>query len=1198
MVMRRKNMMRRNLRQTIVKSLGRYIAIMAIVALGAGLFCGLRVTKVDMLATVQKYTDSQNMFDLQVMNSYGWTDASVESLSQVPGIAHAEGGVSLDTLIHFGNNDEQPYKAMSLPEEVNRVSLMAGRMPEAPNECLIDGFYFGQSILGQQVHISANNEEDTLDSFTYDTYTIVGTVNTPLYLNMQRGSTTIGSGSLKGFFYIPRDGFDTDYYTEINLTLQGDFDVYSDAFNDAMDDMTEVVKPVAQEAASVRHQEIITEAQESYDDGMQKYLDGVAEYHEAAAEVDQELADALQELTDGQAELEENRQKLIDGRQELYSAQMTVNENRQTLADSMDALSLAKADTYANLDQAQAELDENYAQAADGLAQVNDGLAQIDEGLAQIDEGLAQIDDGIAQIDDGLAQIDDGIAQLEDAIAQIDDGLAQLDEALPMLESAAEAAQELLNLLNFLPAGDSETIAELESQLQELITQRDTYTAQREELVQTRAQCAAQLESLNQQKQELTAQKEALLAQRAEVAAQREDVLAQQQELLNAKDTLDEAMAQIQDGYAQLESGRVEADAQFADAQAQIDSGEAQLYDAQLMLDEQWITLENGEKELAEAEQELANGWQEYYDGKAEAEAELADGWQELCDARQELANAREDIASIEKPTLYTLTRNTNLGYVVFESDSDIVAGVAKIFPVFFLAVAALVCITTMTRMVDEERTQIGILKALGYSNFSIMSKYLLYSGSASLLGCVLGLILGSTVFPWIIWYAYCIMYDFSDQLTLSYDIGTIAFIFISYLGLTLLVTWNCCRRELRDVPAELIRPKPPVSGKQILLEKLPFWRHLKFLNKVAIRNIFRYRQRLAMMLLGIGGCTALLVTGFGLGDSIAGVVSYQYDQVTLYDIGVTFDEALDEAGRADFRETYPDQDIHFCCQGGIDLEFGNGVKNIYFIATDESLDGFIGLRQDGMPLAMPGENETLLSIGAATAMGIVEGDQITLRNSDMEELTLTVAGIYDNNVYNYAIVTGDTIRGQWGREPEIQTAFVLTSEGQEVHELGAALASYDGVLGMTINQDTADTVGNMMEALDAIILVVVICAGALAGIVLYNLTNINIQERIREIATIKVLGFNAGETASYVFKENLTLTVVGTLLGLFAGKGLHTLVMSYVRIDMVWFDNVIEPLSYVLAAVLTVVAALVVDFVMYFKLEKINMAEALKSVE
>ena len=1184
MVMKRKNMMGRNLTQTIRRSLGRYIAIMAIVALGAGLFCGLRVTKVDMIATVQDYTDSQNMFDLQVMNSYGWTEENVTALAQVKGIDHAEGTISQDTLIHFGDNDDKAFKLLSLPKQINLPSLAAGRMPEAPGECLMDGYFFGEQMLGKTVYVSTANEESTLENMACLEFTVVGLVNTPLYLNMQRGSTTIGSGSLTSFIYVPRDAFSLEFYTEINLTIPGDHAVYSDSYDNAMDDTAALMESAARAQANLRRDTIVNDAWEEYGKGRQEYLDGMAEYRSEKAKAEQELADAFQKLSDGQQELEEGKQELADGRVQLWNAQQTLEENRQLLADSRQELEQARIDTYAQLDAAKQELDTNYAQVSDGLTQVNDGLAQINDGLAQLDGG-------IAQIDDGLAQINDGITQLEDGIAELDSGLAQLEAALPLLDAAAAVAKELLNVLNALPIENAERIQAVKTELENLIAQRDEYTRQRDELVALRPQLVQQLDQLYAQRAELIAQRDALVPQA-------EEVRAQQAELLATKASLADAMAQIQEGYAQWEAGYAEADAQFSDAQAQIDDGEKQLQDAQALLDEQWITLTKGEAELKEAEQELADGWQEYYDGKAEAEAEFSKAEAELADGRRELADAREEIEGIEAPSLYVLTRNTNLGYVVFESDSDIVAGVAKIFPVFFLAVAALVCITTMTRMIDEERTQIGILKALGYSSGAIMSKYLAYSGTACLLGCLLGLLLGTTVFPMIIWYAYGIMYDFQDQLTLSYDVGTIIFIFASYLGLTLLVTWNCCRRELKDVPAELIRPRPPVSGKQIFLEKLPFWKRLKFLNKVAIRNIFRYRQRLAMMLLGIGGCTALLITGFGLTDSVSNIVNYQFETVTLFDIGVTFSDGLDAEAQADFRNTYSDQEILFCYQGGIDVEFGGAVKNVNFLATDTDLEGFIDLHRGETPIPMPKAGEAVISIGTATAMGMEIGDTVTLRNADLEELTVTVSGIFDNNVHNYAIVSGDTLREQWNREPEIQTAFVAANQGQDVHELGAALAGYDGVLSLSINQDTADTVGSMMDALDAVIVVVVVCAGALAGIVLYNLTNINIQERIREIATIKVLGFNASETASYVFKENLTLTVIGTLVGLFAGKWLHAAVMSYVRIDMVWFDNRINAGSYVIAALLTILAALIVDFVMYFQLDKINMAEALKSVE
>ena len=1143
MVMKRKNMMRRNLTQTIRHSLGRYIAIMAIIALGAGLFTGLRVTKVDMVATVQRYTDEQDMFDLQVMNSYGWTDDDVFTLSQTDGIAAAEGTISMDVLIHMGDHEDQAYKVLSIPQLLNRPQLTAGRMPASPDECLVEGFFFGSSIIGKQLYVSEANSETTIDAMACDSYTIVGTVSSPMYLNMQRGSTSIGSGSISAYCYIPMSGFDQDIYTEINLTLEGDYAVYTDEYDDAMDAMAERLEVLCEPLAQKRYESVLTEAEEEYADGMEEYLDGMAEFREARSEAMAELDKAEQEIIDGEQELADNRKLLEDGLVQMDEAQKTLTESRATLAESRLTLANTRSETYAQLTEASNELMKNYKEALAGKQQVDAGLVQIESGLTQLESGLSQIESGLSLI----------------------------NVMLPILQTSRDAAQAALDSAVSMGAAQ-ETVDYLQTSLEEIDAQLADYTAQRDELLTTQA----------------------------EVQQQYDEVEKQYDELLATQTTLKNGIETIELGFRELEQAQLSADNQFAAAEAQIDAGQIQLEEGQRQLDARRAEAEEGLKLLEEGEKELAEGRRTFETEKEKSLQELSDAEAELEDARIQLADARQTIDDLEAPDIFALTRNTNLGYVVFESDSDIVAGVAKIFPVFFLAVAALVCITTMTRMIDEERTQIGILKALGYSRRAIMGKFLGYSGSASILGCVLGLLLGCLLFPQVIWFAYCIMYNFSPQLTLSYDIPTFVFIFLSYTGLTLLVTWYCCRRELKEVPAELIRPKAPAAGKALFFENMRFWKKMKFLNKVAVRNIFRYKQRLAMMLLGIGGCTALLVTGFGLKDSIVGITDNQFGEVTVYDMAITFSDPVSQEKQDAFRDHIRGQAdrVLFCEQGGIDVLFENNVKNVYFLASDADLEGVIDLHSGETPIPMPRENEVVLSIGVARNMDIGVGDTVTLRTSEMEELTVTVSGVYDNHVYNYAIVSGSTLRSQWGRSPEEQSAFVLAMEGQDVHQLGAAITDFGGVLNVSINADTAEQVGGMMEALDAVIVLIVICAGLLAGIVLYNLTNINIKERIREIATIKVLGFNAAETGAYVFKENLALTAMGTLLGLFAGKWLHAVVMSYVRIDMVWFGNHIAWTSYLISAVLTIVAALIVDAVMFFQLEKINMAEALKSVE
>ena len=655
------------------------------------------------------------------------------------------------------------------------------------------------------------------------------------------------------------------------------------------------------------------------------------------------------------------------------------------------------------------------------------------------------------------------------------------------------------------------------------------------------------------------------------------------------------AMDQIQAGYQALEN----REQQLADAEAQLTAAEVEMWANETKLNDAYDALMVNWGLFHEGEAELAEGWEEYEDAKAEAEQELADAEAELKDAKEELDEARADIDAMEKADVYVLDRNSNVGYVNLDSSSDIVSGVSRVFPVFFLLVASLVCITTMTRMIEEERTQIGTLKALGYSNRSIIGKYLFYSGSGALLGCSVGIWAGSTIFPQIIWEAYCIMLYIQPKMVLTIDWPLCIAVVLMYTGVMLLVTWYVCRRTLEEEPAELIRPKAPSSGKKILLEYLPFWSKISFLDKVTIRNIFRYRQRLAMMLMGIGGCTALLLTGFGLRDSIVNVANYQFEEVTLYDMAVYFREENTPGQLADFSEAVQDCEGSLLYhQSSVELDFGNKVKELYMISSGKELTDFIDLHSSNQPVSMPDIGEVVLSSGVAENMKIDVGDTVILRNGDLQTLELTVSGIYDNHVDNYAIVLPETIQQQWGTLPEQQMAFVKVSPDQEVHIISAAVSSLDNVMNVSVSEDLSDMVQGMMDALDLVVGVVVFCAGLLAIIVLYNLTNINITERIREIATIKVLGFNASETAAYVFKENMALTVIGSLLGLAFGRLLLLFVMSQIKIDFVWFKAIANPISYVWALSLTLLSAVVVDFIFYFRLEKINMAEALKSVE
>ena len=1178
MVMKR-NAMRRNLRQSIVNSIGRYIAIVMIIALGAALFVGLLMTKADMVATGQRFMDQQNMFDLRLMNSYGWAQEHFDAISQMEGIEDAEPVLYMDLIAQTDAlQEDMVYRFLTIPGRINRISLRGGRMPEAPNECLAEGFHNDDSILGMQVSIQESNEEDALDSVLERTLTVVGYVATPLYMDMNRGTTSVGNGSLTGFFYVPEGVLDMDYIPEINITIPGDYDIYTDTYNDAMEAAADALEPALQILADDRLTAVREEAEESYQEGLEEYEDGIKEYNDKKAEADQELADARQELLDAEKDIEDNEKLLSDGETQIAEARVALAENEMTLAKS-------KADAYAQISDANSELIENYKTVSENQRAVENGLLEIETGRIQLETGIVQLESGLEQMDSGMEQLEMMIGILDISIQAAENALNAmgslegLDSIPPLtgfLMTDVQAAEETV------PPEDTETTPPTEG----------GDTSGREELQKRLDELYAKRDEYAQQLAELQVQREQYSAQLAELYATRDQLDTQKAELEATKKLLDDGMASIEAGFLELTAAQMQMENQFSAAESQIQAGYAQL-------DAREKEIANGWKQLEEGRQELADGWIEYEDGKAEAEQEFADAWAELMEGKEELEDARKLIDAMTENDVIILDRNSNVGYSNLDSSSDIVQGVSRVFPVFFILVASLVCITTMTRMIDEERTQIGTLKALGYSNAAIIGKYMFYSGSGAAIGCLTGLALGSTIFPMILWEAYKIMLYITPGLVLTANWWLCFAVLGIYTAVMLFVTWYCCRKTLQEEPAELIRPKAPDAGKKILLEYLPFWPKISFLNKVTIRNIFRYRQRLAMMLVGIGGCTALLVTGFGLRDSIVNVVDFQFENITKYDLQVYFREQISEDAVRDFREEIGfDTPYMFYHQSSMELEADNRVKEILMIAGDDQLTTFIDLHTGNKQLPLPECNEVILSVGVAEALGIRVGDRVVMRNPDMQSLELTVSGIYDNHVYNYAIVAPETIESQWGVLPELQMAFIQLSEGQNVHQMGAAVTELPNVMNVSVSADMADMVRNMMEALDLVVVVIVFCAGMLAVTVLYNLTNINITERVREIATIKVLGFNASETAAYVFKENMTLTVVGSLLGLVLGKLLLLFVMSQVKIDMVWFKTIVLPPSYLWAGILTLVSAVAVDFIFYFKLQKINMAEALKSVE
>ncbi|MCX4379330.1 MAG: ABC transporter permease, partial [Lachnospiraceae bacterium] len=594
----------------------------------------------------------------------------------------------------------------------------------------------------------------------------------------------------------------------------------------------------------------------------------------------------------------------------------------------------------------------------------------------------------------------------------------------------------------------------------------------------------------------------------------------------------------------------------------------------------------------------LADGWAKYNDSYAEFEEKIAE-------AEQEIADAEADIANIEKPETYVLNRDTNIGYACFQNDSSIVEGLANVFPVFFFLVAALVCMTTMNRMVEEQRTQIGVLKALGYGEAAIMGKYLFYSGSAALAGCIAGYFLGIHLFPFVIWTAYGMMYQMGS-IVYIFDGSTALLCLACALLCSMGTTWISCRHELKEVAADLMRPKAPRAGKRVFLEWLPFiWKRLKFLHKVSVRNIVRYKRRFFMMVIGISGCTALLVTGFGIRDSVVDIADQQFQEIQTYQFGITLKNGIKDANDPSLTEFTEILDTY----GGsflpvlettMDLQTPENLKSIHLIIVENpaQVGEYIDLHTpDKTAISYPKAGEAVICEKLAKRYRIQIGDTIHLFEENGKEVQAVVSGICENYIYNYIYLNAETYQTALGTFL-YKNVYANITKDADIHAIGAAIMKANNITAVSINADMLVRFSSMMSSMNYIVFVVIACAAALAFIVLYNLNNINITERIREIATIKVLGFYRNETAAYVFRENTALTAIGCAVGLLLGKLLHIYVMHKVDIDLMSFDVHVKAVSYLLSILLTFAFTWIVNRIMTGKLENINMAESLKSVD
>ena len=1012
-------------------------------------------------------------------------------------------------------------------------------------------------------------------------------------------------------------------------------------------------------------EEKLGDAKKKMDDGQKKYEDGKKEYEDGK----QQLSDAKKELTDGKQQLADGRKQIEDGWSQLNSAKQQVedglsqlNSARSQLADSEAQINEKQAELTAGYEQ----LNAAKQQVSDGEAQLREAEKTLESKQAELDSGREQLETGKntiketkaaltgqkEQCEAGLVQVSEGESQISSSEEALSGQQAQLDELTSQKEALSSQAAELQAQYDSgAEAGKTEEeLAELSTQIQTLNGQisameeqinagqtqingaQAELTAKKSELAQTRAELESSLgqinegfsqikeqeetlsgteAQLNEGQEELDKGKKELETKKAELSAAKEEIAANQATLDDGQSQLDSARAQLSAGrqqleekQAQLNAGQAEIQAnteKLTSSQAELDANEQKLLDGEKELRENEQKLKDAKKDLEDAKKKLSDGKKEYQDGKKEADDKIAE-------AQQKIEDAQKEVDDIETPEWIVTDRNDLPEYSDFGDNAERLKNIGKVFPMIFFLVAALISLTTMTRMVEEQRTQIGTMKALGYGKASIASKYLSYAFLATVGGSIAGVLFGEKVLPFIIIQAYGIMYwNIGDHMQLDYELQYALIASGAAVICTMGATLFSCAKTLAETPASLMRPPAPKEGKRILIERISFiWKHLSFSWKSSMRNLFRYKKRLFMTIFGIAGSMGLMLVGFGLYDSIMDIAILQYDQIQHYDAMVINDEDATDSQEKDLLK-FLDGNSEIDHYTRVQLtkmtapkEKGSVSIYVYVPENTENFKEDVTLRD-----RKSHEQYELTDDGAvicektASLIGVKTGDEITLEK-DNRKYKVKITAVTENYMGHYVYMTPPCYEKTFGEKPEYSSTVYTMKEDAEsdLETLGNAILKYPAALSISYTSSTAGQVERMLGSLGAVIWVLIISAGMLAFVVLYNLNNINITERQRELATLKVLGFYDGEVSQYVFRENILLSFIGILAGAVFGIFLHRYVITTVEVDAVMFGRNIKPISFVYSGLITFGFSMFVNMVMHFKLKKIDMVESLKSVE
>lgn len=1050
----------------------RFISIMLMALLGVGFFAGLVASGPDMRDSLDKFLDDTNTYDINIVSTLGLTNEDVDEIKKIKNTENVHGIYSKD--ISFKTDDKEfIFKAIEYSEKINTPILLDGKLPENNNECVVEQDF----LIDSGFKIGDNIKIDEDDELKANSFKIVGSVKSPIYVSMERGTTSLGDGTIDYYLYLNKDVFDMDYYPNIYLNVNSAKieKITTNKYNELVENVYKDIESIKEERETQRYNNIKEEASEKLQESIDEYEKGKKE---------------------GEEELKKAKDKIEDSEKEIKNAE---NELETGKTKAKKEISNAKAE----ISSSENKLKKSEKEYEEGLEKYSKGIKEYNSNKSKLESSLDVLNDNLKKLKDLKEEIEKQIALIED---EIKNGNLENEDKLVLLKN--------------------------------------------------------QLSDLNSNIKEIESNKNKI----------NNELSSAEKELNKTKKALDSAKKEIDNGYKELEKAKKE-----------LSSRESSL-----------------NNQFAKAEKEIEDGKKEIEDAKETLEKEEKKFNEEIKDAEKEIEDAKEDIEGIKEGKWYIFDREDDTGFSSFIDSINSMNNIATLFPIIFYLVAILISSTSMSRMVEEERGDIGTLKALGYSNLRIINKYIAYSLLSTVLGGIIGMFIGFILIPTVVWENYSIIYylpEFYPKLRFSYGIlGTVIAV-ICITGSTV----HSAYKELKDEPSSLMRPKAPKMGKKVILEKIPFiWKRLNFSSKTTVRNVFRYKKRALMTIIGISGCTALILAGFGLRDSIKDIAEYQYGRVFEYDLVVSLnkedEELVNLVKNSDIVESVSLTDS---LSGSISAEGIKRDTSIIVVENTEDFKNVANLRDIDSGNIIDLSNEgVLISDKLASLLEIEKGEDITLTDSDNNEFEYKVLGIVENYIGHYVYINKDLYESK-ENDFNINTLFIKYKEGNNDNEaFEEMLLDDNSVTSITVVENSLEHVRDLLKSLDLVVMILIVSSALLAFVVLYNLANVNISERVREIATLKVLGFYDKEVDNYINRESIILTCIGIVIGLIAGVFLTGFVISTCETENMRFARNILLHSYIYSILITSVFSIIVNFATHFVLKKINMVESLKSIE